>query len=154
MDNDSRIKGLIRLIFLRFLENGGELEEDDEILRELSYEGYTDEEIEFVITWINALIEKSILIERDEVLYDLDSINTSFIRPLHPEEREKLTEKAQGLIYWLTSTGQLSPQEREDILDIISYINGDVSSEMVFSILDTLLLAKENSDDTSFRHYN
>ncbi len=154
MDNDSRIKGLIRFIFSYFMETGGEIREGDKIIDNLIREGYSQEEVEYAILWVSMVLEKSIYMERDELLSDLESINSTFTRPLHPEERERLTPKAQSLIYWLTSTGQLSPREREDVLDLASYLDEDITDEMLFAILDTLYMSEEGGEeDPLYKYY-
>ncbi|HID15733.1 MAG TPA: DUF494 family protein [Candidatus Atribacteria bacterium] len=149
MDNDSRIKGLIRFIFSYLVENDGIIDEQDGIIEELTHEGYSNEEIEYAIIWVSAMLEKSIYVMRDEVVSDLDSINKTFTRPLHPDEREKFTEQAQGLIYWLTSTGQLSPQQREDMIDIAIHIGDYITQDMILNILDSLSLIQGNKDDSN-----
>ena len=155
MDSNSRIKGLIRFIFSYIIEKEDNLE-GEEIIEELLYEGYSQEEIEYALLWVSMLFERSLYLERDEVVSDLDSIDKAFTRPFNSEERNKLTPQAQGLIYWLTWTGQLSPKEREDILDIISYVEEEsVTKEMVFTLLDTLYISdnKRQGDDLLRKYY-
>ncbi len=156
MDNDSRIKGLIRFIFSYIIETGGEIREEDKLIESLAEEGYSKEEIESAILWVSLILEKSVYMERDEFVSELDTINTTFVRPLNSEEREKLTPQVQGLLYWLTSTGQLSPQDREDILDLIYYIDENITKDMFFSILDTLVIDKEQGEKDLLyqRYYN
>ncbi len=154
MDNDSRIKGLIRLIFSYIIETGGEIREEDGLVEALAEEGYSKEEIESAILWVSFMLEKSVYMERDEVISELNSIDTSFVRPLNSKEREKLSPQVQGLLYWLTSTGQLSPQDREDVLDIIYYIDEDITRDIFFSILDTLVIDREQGEkDFLYQHY-
>lgn len=140
---------VLMYIFSSYADQDENLPEDrDGIDEDLRAAGFEPLEIDKAFEWLDGLAE----------VEDIPAIEQSSlsIRVYALQESQRLSNHAQGFLYFLEQSGVLTPQLREMVINRVMALDTEIEvdiEELKWIVMMVLFNSNENHDEDTLMHY-